>query len=851
MVFKKPIFIVLTAIVSLFAAESYFWGNVRMDGGGFVSAVLAHPKEEGLFYARTDVGGVYRWDNAKQVWLPLMDFISQDDVGLYGTESVAIDPNNPERLYIMAGTSYFSDGKTVVFRSMNYGLTFDTVDVTRLWKAHGNGMGRQTGEKLVVDPQNPNVLFCGSRQDGLFKSTDAGKTWSNVSTIGASADADLLSSNGISFIVFDPTSALTANGSTSIIYMGVSATSSNFYKSTNGGASWTLVSGGPANQMPHRAVFSHGSLFITFSNATGPHNISSGAFYKYQPTSTTWTNLTPKEEGVYLGSGGQSYSHGFGGVSVDPKDANHIIISTLNYYGGQSRYANGAEGWGDRIYVTKDGGANWSTPFAPNYPVGASNANVASKDNLWIAGHAIHWAGCVVFNPFNTNEAWVTSGNGVFRSLNVNDTKPIWSFDARGIEETVPLDIVSVPGGPLVTAIGDYDGAAYQDISNSTLLHNPRIGTTYSLGYAPHIGAFLRTGHVTDYSSGSGIESNVMYYSKDLAKTWTKTPTPVGAHGLVVLSADGASWLHRPENSNTVYYSHNQGVSWNDVAGLDAQSQYSKIVADPINPSVFYALDQQGNLRRSNDKGKNFAKVGSVQNESLNLWQASNGLIRTVPGKEGYLWAPLDQAQSWATNGKYSTNGLARSTDGGVTWARIPAVYSAHAVGVGKAAVGVSHETLFIWGVAGSSSNSLGIYRSTDLGDTWVRINDDAHQYGGPGNGNFVQGDMNVFGRVYMSTAGRGLVYGDLNESTPIKAPSSLNKKGLGSLSLHEFELRIETAVPAQLLFFNLKGKLLHAQSVNVGSSVSLEPWKGSGILFARLISNSGKVLSQKKIELP
>ena len=46
MVFKKPIFIVLTAIVSLFAAESYFWGNVRMDGGGFVSAVIAHPKEE-------------------------------------------------------------------------------------------------------------------------------------------------------------------------------------------------------------------------------------------------------------------------------------------------------------------------------------------------------------------------------------------------------------------------------------------------------------------------------------------------------------------------------------------------------------------------------------------------------------------------------------------------------------------------------------------------------------------------------------------------------------------------------------------------------------------------------------
>lgn len=849
--FKKSVFLVLTAFASLFAAESYFWGNARMDGGGFVSAVIAHPKEEGLFYARTDVGGVYRWDNAKQVWIPLMDFISQEDVGLYGIESVAIDPNNPSRLYIMAGTSYFSGGKTVVFRSNNYGLTFDTTDVTALWKAHGNGMGRQTGEKLVVDPQNPNVLFCGSRRDGLFKSTDAGKTWSNVSTIGANPGANLVDNNGISFIVFDPTSALTASGSTSVIYMGLSATSNNFYKSTNGGTSWTLVSGGPANQMPHRAVLSQGSLFITFSNATGPHNISAGAFYKYQPNSNAWTNLTPKEDGVYLGSGGQSYSHGFGGVSVDPKDANHIIISTLNYYGGQSRYANGADGWGDRIYVTKDGGTTWSTPFAPNYPVNTANANVGTKDNLWISGHAIHWAGSIVFNPFNTNEAWVSSGNGVFRSLNVNDAKPIWNFDSRGIEETVPLDIVSVPGGPLVTAIGDYDGAVYTDITKSTPIHTPPLGTTYSLGYAPHIGAFLRTGHVTDYSTGSAVESNAMYYSKDVAKTWTKTPEPVGAHGQVALSANGEAWIHRPENSSTAYYSHNQGVSWNGVAGLDAQSQFSKIVADPINTNVFYVLDQQGNVKRSSDKGKNFSKVGSVQNESLGLLQASNGLIRTVPGKEGHLWAPLDQAQAWASNGKYTTNGLAHSVDAGVTWNRIPAVFSALAVGVGKAATGVSHETLFIWGVAGSSSNPLGIYRSIDLGATWIRINDDAHQYGGPGNGAFVQGDMNIFGRVYMSTAGRGLVYGDVNGNTSIKAPSVLNKTSLGSLTLHQLELRIETSVPAQLLFFNLKGKLLHAESVNSGSSVSLEPYKGSGVLFARLVSNSGKVLSQQKIELP
>ena len=49
-------------------AEKYNWGNVRFDGGGFVSAVIFHPKAENLLYARTDVGGIYRFDFAKKTW---------------------------------------------------------------------------------------------------------------------------------------------------------------------------------------------------------------------------------------------------------------------------------------------------------------------------------------------------------------------------------------------------------------------------------------------------------------------------------------------------------------------------------------------------------------------------------------------------------------------------------------------------------------------------------------------------------------------------------------------------------------------------------------------------------------
>ncbi len=740
------------------------WGNVRFDGGGFVDGIVASTQVSGLFYARTDVGGAYRWSDDQKAWVPLLDWLPQDDVGLFGVESIALDPSNPGWLYLLVGTSYFSNGKTAILRSQDYGATFIETDVSSLWRANGNGMGRQSGEKLAVDPNDPNILFCGSRAAGLFKSSDAGQSWANVSTIGSQTGADLTNVNGISFVLFDPSSSLTATGATGTIYMGVSDVNHPLYVSKDGGVTWNPIAGLPANQMPNRAVLENGNLYVTTCGSPGPYNVSTGSFYVYSVASGAWTNLTPKtaDGTAYMGSGGQNAANGFGGVSVDPSNPNHILLSTLNYYGGQTRFPDGGVNAGDMIYQTTDGGATWTTDFEWSTSATPANANASANGNAWISGNAIQWAGHLAFNPFNTNEAWVISGNGVFHATDLGDAAPVWSFDAKGIEETVPLDVVSVLGGPLVTALGDYDGSTYQDITQSYPRHQPPIGTTQSLGYAPLVGAFLRAGNVTDYSTGTGISSDVMYYSADDAVTWTKLPTPKGTGGLVALSADGDVLLQRPQSSTTVYRSADQGSTWTTVTGLDAQAQSAAIVCDPVNANVFYVLNQQGKLLQSTDKGASFAVAGSVENDAQSLYQSSTGLIRTVPGRQGHLWAPLDQAQSWAPNGKYSTNGLAFSSDGGVTWTRFPSVYSAQAVGIGKSGPGSSYETIFIWGVAADSTNPVGVYVSTDQGVSWTRMNDDQHQYGGPGNGAFVQGDMNVFGRVYMSTVGRGLVYGNL-----------------------------------------------------------------------------------------
>jgi xyloglucan-specific exo-beta-1,4-glucanase len=813
------------------AAESYNWGNVSFEGGGFVSGIFPSKTQAGLVYARTDVGGAYRWDSTGGHWIPLMDNISQVNVGLYGTEALALDPQDSRRVYILAGTSYFSNGKTMIFRSSDYGKTFDTVNVTTLFQAHGNGDGRQTGEKLAVDPQNSSIIFCGSRTKGLFKSIDTGKTWTSVLGTTDMSGSSVTSDNGISFVLFDPSSGKTAAGGTKTIYLGVCKSPNNLYVSNDGGDSFTPVAGSPSNMMAMRAALSQGKLYITFSSGPGPYNVSNGSVWKYSISASTWTNITPKDS-VYYGSGSPGKASGFGGISVDPTDPKHLVVSTINSYASQYRWANKKDNAGDVIFESTDDGATWRNLLPAWITNDGTNPNCDPDGNAWIDGSAIHWAGCIEFDPFNPKRVWVISGNGIFRTDNISATNPLWKFQSRGLEETVPLDIVSVPGGPLVTAIGDYDGARYSNnnIYTTAPVHEPRIGTTVSLGYGPLNGTFVRAGHVTDYSTQPATESDVLYYSTDTAKTWTKLPTPKAGKGYTVLNADGSVILHRAESGNTFYRSKDKSKTWTTVTGLDGQANYSRIIPDPVDPAVFYLLDQQGNFLTSSDSGATFVKLSKIYDDQKGLWQNSTSMMRAVPGKKGHLWIPLDQCQQWQPGG-YSRNGLALTEDGGKTFERFPAVNVCVSVGLGKAASGTDYFALYIWGAA--NNGPVGIYRSIDKGATWERINDDSYQFGGPGNGNFIAGDFNVYGRVYMSTVGRGLIYGEPVGTIPVKTgikrgfmPNQLYRKGNFLISNNR----------TGIFLIDLKGRQIRkSQIVNGKSLVDL-----TGLRYGIYVAKAG-----------
>lgn len=96
----------------------------------------------------------------------------------------------------------------------------------------------------------------------------------------------------------------------------------------------------------------------------------------------------------------------------------------------------------------------------------------------WIGENSIHWASSIEFDPFDTRSAWVTSGNGVFRTTNLDATPTTWTFAVRGLEETVPLGLVSVPGGP-VFIVGDMntEGVVYMSTVGRGIVYGAPAAT--------------------------------------------------------------------------------------------------------------------------------------------------------------------------------------------------------------------------------------------------------------------------------------------------------------------------------------------------------------------------------------
>ncbi|MGI5148335.1 xyloglucanase [Plantactinospora sp. CA-294935] len=735
------------APASAAAAEPYSWKNVRIDGGGFVPGIVFNPTERNLIYARTDIGGAYRWEQSSQSWTPLLDWVGWDRWGWNGVLSIATDPVQTNRVYAAVGmyTNDWDPNNGAILRSTDKGNTWQAYQLP--FKVGGNMPGRGQGERLAVDPNRNSIVYYGAEGgNGLWRSTDHGVTWAKVGNFpnpgnyaqDPSDPNNYLNSNqGVTWVSFDKSTG-TAGNTTQTIYVGVADKENPVYRSTDGGTSWERIAGQPTGYLAHKGVVDPvgGFLYIATSDTGGPYDGGKGDVWKFNRATGAWTQISPVPS-----SSADAY-YGYSGLTIDRQNPNTIMVATQISW------------WPDAIFFrSTDGGATWTRIWDFGaYPNRTKRYTMDVSSVPWLTFGAnpsppeetpkLGWMNeSVEIDPFDGNRLMYGTGATIYGTTNLRN----WDSGGtvtirpmvRGLEETAVLDLVSPPSGaPLVSGLGDVGGFRHTslDAVPPTMFTQPVFTSTTSLDFAesnPSI--MVRAGNFTDADRPN--DSHVAF-STDGGANWFQGQEPGGINsgGTVAVAANGSRFVWAPGDSGAqVVYSVGYGNSWSQSSGIPANAG---VEADRVNPNKFYGYSA-GRFYLSTDGGQSFTATAATGLPS------GGAKFKAVAGAEGDIWLAGE-------------TGLFRSTDSGASFTKQSNVSSAVNVGFGRAAPGQTYPAVF---AVATVDGVRGVYRSDNAGGAWVRINDDQHQYGNMGEA--LTGDPRVYGRVYLGTNGRGILVAD------------------------------------------------------------------------------------------
>ena len=269
------------------------WQTLDVGGGGWVTGISI--ANDGTMVVRTDTNGAYLWNGSQ--WVQLITTSSMPaafDFSGEGVYEIQVAPSNSSIMYMTF------DG--YVFKTTNKGTTWTQTAFAGFndFGDASNDSYRMNGQKMAIDPNNPNIVYVGTPSNGMYVTTNGGSTWSQVSAIPAAA--------GEGFnIVFDPAVGGVVSGVTQTIF--ASSYGNGVYESTNGGATWTALSGGPTN-VEFAAVSSTGVYYAA----------SDGNLWSY--ASGTWKEL------ISGNNGGQ----GIQAVAVNPSNPNEIVAVAPSGY---------------------------------------------------------------------------------------------------------------------------------------------------------------------------------------------------------------------------------------------------------------------------------------------------------------------------------------------------------------------------------------------------------------------------------------------------------------------------------------------------------------------------------------
>lgn len=786
----------------------YEYHNLPIPGGGYVTGFLFHKKKEHVLYCRTDIGGVYRFDYEKQTWKSLIDHVTNDQLDETFPIAAALDDRYPERLYIASGV--WEKGKGTLAVSEDYGehFVYRTIPVP----VHGNLNGRGTGMRLVVSQKDPDTLYFASQQNGFLISHDRGETWTVK---------DVCGEQYLTFVFVSPEDHCLVVGSAGVTTKTSDGQRGHsLYVSYDQGTSFEQLSepehyffeeSRMSGLVAQRYDYDGKYLYVTFAN-TGKNSYVvengyscdsgdtlGGRVVRYDFLSggriSSWEEITPNASNTVLIAQrdprledellfplveGQkdhhhaAYNFGFSGISSCASKPGLLVLSTI------------CRSNGDKIYLSADYGENWQV-ILHDLEIGNMHFHAPYMKKEYNGGRSlIHWLSDIKINPFCPDEVWFNSGTGVFRSENLLQADRSFSDCCNGIEETVHLNVYSPTGGRVqcIDIVGDLGGFAFEDVDrpceNSFAdAEGNRYITCINADFSddePETVIVTPRGNWTRHTKGGLI------LSKDQCRSFEHLPMPFGIsdyldrqlHGIENPNTN-SGWAALSPDTQTIVWSvadmimlpiegvivsKDQGLTFQkvrvfDLNGAEVTEGRMKVFSDRTDSKLFYGFGDASKMYISRDGGISFYQrsiTASFPEVEFGLIDTRNKTeIRGEAGKSGVFYMAVSEGGLWKyTYDKEQDEILLKKLSH-----EKDAVYR---VGLGLLSPGSNYKkdqkAIYF---CGKVNGVYGFYRSFDELASAERINTDRQMFG---EINSIDGDCRTFGRFFIATGSRGVLYG-------------------------------------------------------------------------------------------
>ena len=560
----------------------------RNIGPAFCSGRIAdfavNPSNHSEYYIAVASGNIWKTTNSGTTFSPIFD-----NYGAYSIGCLALDPNNP--FLVWAGT-----GENNHQRALGYGDgVYKSTDGGKSWKNMGLKDSRQIGE-ISIDPRNSNIVFVAAEGSawgpagdrGLYKTTDGGKTWKKV--------LEISENTGVNNVIYDPRNPdvmyATSEQRRRHVYTKIGGgPESAVYKSEDGGETWNkIMSGLPGVHIGGMDIaispVNPDVLYLIMEAAE-----DKGGFFKSTNRGASWNKMND------YNASGQYFNE----IYCDPKNVDKVYSMDVV------------------SKVTLDGGKTWNA-------IGLSNRHV-DDHAMWI-------------DPTNTEHFLIGGDGGIYEtfdggsSYDFKENLPITQFYRVNVDNSYPFYYVfggtqdnNSMGGPSATI--SRDGIKNDDwfITNG--------GDGFWTAVDPEnqniVYAEAQYGNMVRYdrASGEAIDIRPEPLKGELTYKWNwNTPLFISPHKNTRLYTA----------ANKVFKSDDRGDTWEVISDdLTRQIDRNSFMA----MGKYWSIDAVAKDRSTSLFGTIISLAESPVKENLLYAGTDDGLIQV--SEDGKTWRKISE----------------------------------------------------------------------------------------------------------------------------------------------------------------------------------------------------------------